>query len=388
MSVSDNIYIKGEDKKIQGLTEYLNLIGYERVGGKMLGHHIVSVNIADKDYRYSCIIFFNPNEVLDVEKDAEKIDDLVLGPNKALREAKKDYDKECCESPDECFRANSNIKPYQIAFTYNPNKIWYRNNSTDTWNIKHTGIKGFIIDEVEPRSEVKTNAENLNDFINLVNDCTSTAQIKPVNFNTTKDAWEDYVEKKRVEILGKLNNIEVNEPVEIKTEGENSMFKDNQTLGKSQVIEDILGREWVRDIIYTGVWGPWPRGYSVKVTEPAIKEHETLDQILSGNSPKPKLGIKHNQGKLPIDTVLTKQFPKAVKALVECSLYGHEKYKETDKDWLNFKRVPGGSQTYADAAARHNQEKGSRDEESGLLHIQHKLWNVMAEVELWIEEND
>lgn len=99
------------------------------------------------------------------------------------------------------------------------------------------------------------------------------------------------------------------------------------------------------------------------------------------------LGVKHNQGKLPIDTVLTKQFPKAVEALVKCSMYGHEKYKDTDEDWLNFKRVEGGSQTYADAAARHNQNKSEKDEESGLYHLYHKLWNVMAEVELWLEEN-
>lgn len=100
------------------------------------------------------------------------------------------------------------------------------------------------------------------------------------------------------------------------------------------------------------------------------------------------MGVKHNQGKLPIDTVLTKQFPNAVEALVKCSMYGHEKYNENgeDEDWSNFRRVEGGSQTYADAAARHNQNKSEKDEESGLPHIYHKLWNVMAEVELWFEE--
>lgn len=100
------------------------------------------------------------------------------------------------------------------------------------------------------------------------------------------------------------------------------------------------------------------------------------------------IGIKHNQDKLPLDKILFTQFPKAIQAIAKCSMYGHEKYKEYDKDMLNFKRVKGGSQTYADAAIRHSLNKGEKDHESGLPHIFHKAWNVMAELELWIEENN
>lgn len=100
-----------------------------------------------------------------------------------------------------------------------------------------------------------------------------------------------------------------------------------------------------------------------------------------------KIGVKYNNGKLPLDKVLFTQFPKAIQAVAECSLYGHSKYKEYDKDMLNFKRVEGGSQTYADAVLRHSINKGEKDPESGLPHIYHKAWNALAELELWIEEN-
>lgn len=101
-----------------------------------------------------------------------------------------------------------------------------------------------------------------------------------------------------------------------------------------------------------------------------------------------KAGKKENEGKLPIDTMLTIQFPKAIQAIAKATLFGHNKYIKTDEDWLNYKRVLGGSQTYADACARHGLEKGVIALDSGLPHIYHKCWNAMAELELWIEENE
>jgi len=85
--------------------------------------------------------------------------------------------------------------------------------------------------------------------------------------------------------------------------------------------------------------------------------------------------------------MITVQFPKAIQAICQATLFGHNKYKETDGDWLNYKRVVGGSQTYAEASARHGLNKHSIAEDSGLPHIYHKVWNAMAELELWIEEN-
>lgn len=97
-------------------------------------------------------------------------------------------------------------------------------------------------------------------------------------------------------------------------------------------------------------------------------------------------GVKTNSLK-PQMSLLFKQFPKALEAIVMCSQYGHEKYKETDKDYLNYTRVNGGSKTYADAGLRHRLHQGN-DLESGLPHQFHVAWNALAELQLWIQENE
>jgi hypothetical protein len=111
---------------------------------------------------------------------------------------------------------------------------------------------------------------------------------------------------------------------------------------------------------------------------------------LGESNPTEKLhvsGVKHNKFKAPLDIVQVRQFPKALQALALATAYGNKKYEATDKDFLNFKRVPGGSQTYFDAAARHNAERGDLDEESNLPHVIHAVWDMMAALELYIEEN-
>ena len=118
-----------------------------------------------------------------------------------------------------------------------------------------------------------------------------------------------------------------------------------------------------------------------KVFESSYKEIGEKDYF------KSETGVKHSEGKLPLDAMLSKQFPKALKAVCEATLFGHNKYLEHDADYLNFKRVKGGSQAYADALQRHNLDKSAKDLESGLPHIYHKAWNALAELELWIEEN-
>lgn len=98
------------------------------------------------------------------------------------------------------------------------------------------------------------------------------------------------------------------------------------------------------------------------------------------------VGVKHSEEK-PKLSLLFRQFPKALKAIVRCSEFGHEKYKETDLDYLNFKRVEGGSDNYADAGLRHRTETGI-SEESGLPHYYHVAWNALAELEIKLEENN
>ena len=98
-------------------------------------------------------------------------------------------------------------------------------------------------------------------------------------------------------------------------------------------------------------------------------------------------GIKHNQDK-PQLSLLFKQFPKALEAVAKCSEYGHQKYGENDLDYLNFKRVEGGSKTYADAGLRHRTfAEKTTDIDSQLPHTWHVCWNALAELELILENN-
>jgi hypothetical protein len=97
-------------------------------------------------------------------------------------------------------------------------------------------------------------------------------------------------------------------------------------------------------------------------------------------------GVKHNIHKAPLDIVQTRQFPKALQLVALATAFGHHKYFDTDKHYTNFKNVEGGAQTYLDAAARHNTNRGETDKDSGLHHIIHSVWNNLAALELWIEE--
>lgn len=117
------------------------------------------------------------------------------------------------------------------------------------------------------------------------------------------------------------------------------------------------------------------------VAEEPVNYYETM----YGKRTKTE-GQKFNNNKPQLSLLFT-QFPQALEAIVKCSEYGHNKYKETDSDYLNFKKVDGGSKTYADAGLRHRLDKGV-DSESKLPHQYHVAWNSLAELQLWIEENN
>jgi hypothetical protein len=149
---------------------------------------------------------------------------------------------------------------------------------------------------------------------------------------------------------------------------------------------DYMESKYVGDLNYNNPYSIWNGNIPPQVKEVYENMVNNFENGLE-NAEKETEGQKHNEGKLPIDIMLTVQFPKAIQAICKATLFGHEKYKETDKDWLNYKRVRGGSTTYANAGQRHNFNKSGKDEQSGLPHIIHKCWNAMAELELWIEEN-
>ncbi len=97
-------------------------------------------------------------------------------------------------------------------------------------------------------------------------------------------------------------------------------------------------------------------------------------------------GVKHSSNKIPLGILIQKQFPNALQALSKVTKYGHEKYLEHDKDWLNFKRVENAFENYTNAMQRHfiQEEIEKTDTESEFEHIYHTAWNAMARLEIYL----
>lgn len=144
--------------------------------------------------------------------------------------------------------------------------------------------------------------------------------------------------------------------------------------------------DWVNTSVFTRVENDIYVEYHIEYTD--LCNHRATESDYKGCETvvDTTIGVKFNKDKAPL-SILFKQFPKALEAISKCSEYGHDKYKETDIDFLNFKRVLGGSRAYADAGLRHRLQSGL-DSESGLPHQFHMAWNSLAELQLWIEENE
>ena len=89
--------------------------------------------------------------------------------------------------------------------------------------------------------------------------------------------------------------------------------------------------------------------------------------------------------KIPLYTVLTKQFPNALLAVAKRSQKGHSKYSEIDIDYQGFTRV--NSEEYPEAIMRHLFEFGEVDE-SSLDHLAAVAWNALAVLELKLRNNE
>ena len=90
-------------------------------------------------------------------------------------------------------------------------------------------------------------------------------------------------------------------------------------------------------------------------------------------------GVKHDQGKVRAGLVL-QDFACALEEVCEVGTFGAEKY--TDHGWLD---VPNASDRYEDAMIRHylaHCQGKQIDRESGLSHLAHMAWNVLAILEL------
>ncbi len=109
-----------------------------------------------------------------------------------------------------------------------------------------------------------------------------------------------------------------------------------------------------------------------------IKEETTPD----GKS-QHEPGAKVDAGKPRVDLVLG-GFPNALLAVSEVGTFGANKY--TDNGW---KEVEDGLRRYSDAGLRHylyDKTGELIDPDSGLLHTAHLAWNVLAVLELQLQE--
>ena len=94
-------------------------------------------------------------------------------------------------------------------------------------------------------------------------------------------------------------------------------------------------------------------------------------------------GAKLDAGKLRPELVLS-AFSRALHEVVAVGTYGANKY--TDNGWLS---VPDGMARYSDAQLRHRLRRWigeDIDPETGLLHLAHEAWNVLAVLELALRE--
>ena len=89
-------------------------------------------------------------------------------------------------------------------------------------------------------------------------------------------------------------------------------------------------------------------------------------------------GAKLDADKLRVDLVLD-SFSLALIEVAKVAGYGARKYSEG-----GWQHVEQGEQRYRVAAGRHRLKRvrETHDPDSGILHLAHEAWNVLAELEL------
>jgi len=95
------------------------------------------------------------------------------------------------------------------------------------------------------------------------------------------------------------------------------------------------------------------------------------------------VGRKNDDGK--ILAALLGDFSRALLGVAEVGTFGANKY--TRGGWLHVKDK---KQRYTDALWRHLLQStiDELDSESGLTHLEHAAWNILAVIELTKREND
>ena len=98
----------------------------------------------------------------------------------------------------------------------------------------------------------------------------------------------------------------------------------------------------------------------------------------------PHFGQKHDQGK-PLAGTIPQYFARVLLEVAKVSTMGAQKY--TRAGWLT---VPDGETRYFDASCRHllASQIEAADPESGLHHLDHAIWNLMAVRELQLRNKE
>lgn len=92
--------------------------------------------------------------------------------------------------------------------------------------------------------------------------------------------------------------------------------------------------------------------------------------------------MKYDKGKI-LGSLPLKDFNLAILAIAEIGTFGANKYARS-----SWKTVPDAAIRYEDAMCRHQlmKETEENDPESGLKHLAHMAWNVLAILQLKLEE--
>jgi len=114
------------------------------------------------------------------------------------------------------------------------------------------------------------------------------------------------------------------------------------------------------------------------------EQHTPMIESDPHNRPLNTPGAKADAGKVRPALVLG-GFARAVLAVSEVATYGASKY--TEDGWRS---VPRALARYRDAGDRHRLagELEDTDPESGLLHLAHEAWNVLALLEITLARKE
>lgn len=89
-------------------------------------------------------------------------------------------------------------------------------------------------------------------------------------------------------------------------------------------------------------------------------------------------GFKYDDGKL-LAAIPFEDFPLGLTELIKVSTMGAKKYNRS-----SWTQVPNAEERYRDAMARHfiASFQENKDQESGLDHLAHLIWNALALMQL------